>query len=435
MKKFKGCLSIKPLKSKMNVQFRNVKKIPEFVFQEKLKEDDSLKVYVCFTKANFYYPQDGFVILRILSTEINDNDKEMRNKFLREIEYSWDCSDFPFYSKPLLSGEQIKDKKIQTFLILELYPFSDLNHYYRNLYYFQDAPSKFEQFKFIYLICQSLENLHSKDIIHRDLKPANIFITDNLIPIIGDFGYITKSYSIKSGRFGTAGYIAPEILNFGDNSKESDIFSLGATLFFIIYGVPIYFFNKSENNINSLIKKSSVTQNLTDILNNHSASYISITESQLDFIRYFLESNKFYDNLIKECLKTNPSERPSIGDLNIILTSYGERIFPTEFESLKELKLSKINQKTINGSLEHILNIDTNFTYYLRGIYYYHLFNSQKKEVYKEKAFEFLQKSIEAGCFFVSLTTFKTNLPFNCNSNIYQDKSIKFFNNFKKKIF
>ena len=37
-------------------------------------------------------------------------------------------------------------------------------------------------------IAKGVEFIHSKRIVHRDLKPANIFITQDGLPKIGDFG-------------------------------------------------------------------------------------------------------------------------------------------------------------------------------------------------------------------------------------------------------
>ena len=91
-------------------------------------------------------------------------------------------------------------------------------------------------------LLECVQYLHESNppIIHRDLKPANILIQEK--PSNGrflklcDFGYaIEHEYSsmLHTGRLGTLGYMAPEvILAFSDNgrthySTKADIFSLG----------------------------------------------------------------------------------------------------------------------------------------------------------------------------------------------------------------
>ena len=79
--------------------------------------------------------------------------------------------------------------------------------------------------------------LFSMKIFHGDIKPENIFLHNNKVKI-ADFGMACKFKSVdqifKEPR-GSPGYMSPEILNGEEYTLESDIWSLGVTLYYMIY--------------------------------------------------------------------------------------------------------------------------------------------------------------------------------------------------------
>jgi membrane-associated tyrosine/threonine-specific cdc2-inhibitory kinase len=82
-------------------------------------------------------------------------------------------------------------------------------------------------------IASGLKVLHEHDIVHLDIKPDNIFITEDGVLKIGDFGMAGKvtSSSQPSSREGDlegdAKYMAKELLSSADRLPSADIFCLG----------------------------------------------------------------------------------------------------------------------------------------------------------------------------------------------------------------
>ncbi|MBA2432538.1 MAG: protein kinase, partial [Chthoniobacterales bacterium] len=90
-------------------------------------------------------------------------------------------------------------------------------------------------------VARGLQAAYEKGLIHRDVKPANILYLDETTAKIGDFGLAGAAEQKVEGRseiWGTPYYVAPERLNNEPEDFRSDIFSLGATLFHAIAGVP-----------------------------------------------------------------------------------------------------------------------------------------------------------------------------------------------------
>ncbi|MBQ8032518.1 MAG: serine/threonine protein kinase, partial [Elusimicrobiaceae bacterium] len=86
-----------------------------------------------------------------------------------------------------------------------------------------------------------LDAAHNKGIIHRDIKPSNILITEEMQPKIVDFGIAKKvnkdTNSTKTTELaGTAYFIAPEQALGRDLDTRVDLYSVGASLYYVLTG-------------------------------------------------------------------------------------------------------------------------------------------------------------------------------------------------------
>jgi len=89
-------------------------------------------------------------------------------------------------------------------------------------------------------IAEGLVKAHEQKIIHRDIKPANIFITNEKIVKVLDFGLAKVSGQTQltqmGSTIGTVAYMSPEQTKGEEIDHRTDIWSLGVVLYEMLTG-------------------------------------------------------------------------------------------------------------------------------------------------------------------------------------------------------
>lgn len=94
----------------------------------------------------------------------------------------------------------------------------------------------------MYRTLKGMYYLHQNRILHGDIKPANIILNsadfEDPIPLIIDFGHacILAGKQQCNCRLMTCNYSSPEVLGLKPHSFPSDVWSLGATFYYMITG-------------------------------------------------------------------------------------------------------------------------------------------------------------------------------------------------------
>ena len=121
----------------------------------------------------------------------------------------------------------------------------------------QTRPSQRQLATEMRTICDAIAAAHAQDVVHADLKPENVLATRSGELFVTDFG-LGRAGSAQTANIGVAGassitlqsnggtilgtpsYMSPEQAKGSPATKRSDVYSLGATLYFLLYGRPPY---------------------------------------------------------------------------------------------------------------------------------------------------------------------------------------------------
>lgn len=230
-------------------------------------KDDTTKQYVALKRAIYEGPEDSRIFEQ-MQTEYSVT-KNLKHPYLRK------CYKLIRRRKML--------KVTELFLSMEFFDGTSL----------EDSPalSMGDVLLIFRMVATALNAMHQKGYVHCDIKPNNILIGNQGAIKIIDLGQSCKIGTIKKRIQGTPDYIAPEQVKREPIGHRTDIFNLGATMYWALTGknVPTLIPQKNDYGISVTLDDRSVTPP-------H---------------KIFKKIPQEVSHLVMECISEKPSERPA----------------------------------------------------------------------------------------------------------------------------
>lgn len=101
-------------------------------------------------------------------------------------------------------------------------------------------------------VARGLGAFHEAGYVHADIKPNNIMVDENQVVKIIDFGQSCPIATIKPRIQGTPDYIAPEQVARKQITPQTDVFNLGATMYWLV----------TKKHIPTMMPKTDIAQNV-----------------------------------------------------------------------------------------------------------------------------------------------------------------------------
>lgn len=122
-------------------------------------------------------------------------------------------------------------------------------------------------------VCLSLvkivRQIHKRGIIHRDIKPSNIILSDDKKVVLIDYGSACyKKEKDAEVVFVSRGFSAPELYLNEKSGVETDIYSIGALIYYVLtdYQLPAANEIEDENDIPKISEFTSVSRMLEYVI-------------------------------------------------------------------------------------------------------------------------------------------------------------------------
>ncbi|MBM2614491.1 serine/threonine protein kinase [Actinoplanes sp. LDG1-06] len=128
----------------------------------------------------------------------------------------------------------------RSWIVMELVPSRSLHEVVE-----QDGPLPHRRAARIGLVLlDALSAAHAAGVLHHDVKPRNVLIGPDGRVVLTDFGLATIGAVAPDPQagflMGTPAFVAPERARLGESSENTDLWSLGATLYAAVEGRPPY---------------------------------------------------------------------------------------------------------------------------------------------------------------------------------------------------
>jgi serine/threonine-protein kinase len=169
------------------------------------------------------------VALKIIGASIEGN-PELRERFFREARAAGQLS-----HRNVITIHDLGEHDGQPYLAMEFLTGEDLQRRLSR----PEPMSLARKLEIAADICDGLSYAHRRGLIHRDIKPANIFITEEGVVKLLDFGLarmVTSELTASNMMLGTLNYMAPEQVRGERTDHRADIFSFGVVLYEILSG-------------------------------------------------------------------------------------------------------------------------------------------------------------------------------------------------------
>jgi eukaryotic-like serine/threonine-protein kinase len=169
------------------------------------------------------------VALKVISASI-ERSPELRERFFREARAAGQLS-----HRNIITIHDLGEHEGQPYLAMEYLTGEDLQRRLSR----HEPMSLARKLEIAAEICEGLGFAHRRGLVHRDIKPANIFITNEGVVKLLDFGLarmVTSELTASNMMLGTLNYMAPEQVRGERTDHRADIFSFGVVLYEILSG-------------------------------------------------------------------------------------------------------------------------------------------------------------------------------------------------------